>query len=232
MKSIKEIALICLCMMLLIQPVHASQNTGDGMETVPDSRKEQILSNIQLELITREISHASIQCFDVNPSGFVAIGLNTSPQKAIYVYDQRGEFQYGYTFNCSGDFGINWTGEVLKIYFVRSGLAVHFDSSGQCIQMEMINESAGNRQYLKDAFFATERKCNGKTYCLESDMGIFTMTYSRLAAIDSEGVKQILYSAQTEDFSFALITGIIILSFGFLAIYLGKFYRAKKRTSE
>ena len=139
---------------------------------IPDSRKTQILSNIQVELLTTDNMKASIKCFALNQNGFIAIGLDASPQKLVYVFNVDGVFQYGYRFSCDGKFGVGWDGDNIIVYFIRGDIAATFDQAAQCIEMVQLDNSAVNNRYFNQEVFAAERISQGNTYYLKSDMGI------------------------------------------------------------
>ena len=72
-----------------------------------------------------------IECFSVNENGEIAIGCSDSEQKTVCIYADNGKFQYGYSFECSGSFGIEFENNNLNIYFVRSDVAIAVNQMGE-----------------------------------------------------------------------------------------------------
>ena len=108
-------------------------NTGFKTNQFTSDEKNIFISNINLLTIDEEPVKKTITCFDVNSDQLIAIGQNTSDRKTICIYSNEGVFQYGYTFNCSGDFGVEWDEENLNIYFVRSSVIVSVTPRGEVL---------------------------------------------------------------------------------------------------
>ena len=103
-----------------VSAMHTEFKTNE----LSSEEKNVIISNINI-LLTDEVPEKNtITCFDVNTNQLIAIGQNTSDRKTICIYSNEGVFQYAYTFNCSGDFGVEWDEENLNIYFVRSRVII------------------------------------------------------------------------------------------------------------
>ncbi len=83
-----------------------AMNTGFSTEAMESGDQQVFLSNVKLSLITEEPEKQVITCFDVNDDGLVAVGSKDLTKKIVLVYDSAGTFQYGYTFDCSGSFGL------------------------------------------------------------------------------------------------------------------------------
>lgn len=171
-------------------------NTGLSTEKMDCKDQKIFLSNIHMCLLKEEINKNEIKCFDVNDDGIIAVGLNNGIKKAVNIYTSNGIFKYGYTFDCSGSFGIEWDKDNLIIYFVRSDVAASFDATGNCIKLEKIKNTIDNNSYWNHNVFSTTRKVNDAEYIIKNNMGIlnfFATGYSQLVKKDVNGVETIIY---------------------------------------
>ena len=110
MKIKGKILLISIFIFVLIcNPIAVNAiNTGFLTDEMPGKVQNQFIENIDLRLIKSEPEKRSVVCFDVNEKQMIAAGQKSSDSKVICVYSNNGDFQYGYMFNCSGDFGVEW----------------------------------------------------------------------------------------------------------------------------
>lgn len=216
MKIIKHMGVaVCIIIFSIQLVISAAAHTIGKFdkESIPTDQQENILKNLDVKTM-EWMPNASIDSFSMNPAGMIAIGLNTplASRKTVCVMDSEGNIQYGLTFKCDGSFYVDWDDDLLVICFVRSDIAVSFDSNTQCVGMVSINDP-----YWINAFEGTQsatlQKYGGKSYCLESSLGIFTTSYSKLVAYDSAGNQQILYKADMEDFTMVFIRLAILISF-------------------
>lgn len=210
------ILLVPIITFLLCTSVTASAIEEDKVQNTLSVEENIVISNTKISVVNAE-EKATIKCFDISDKGLIAIGLNTSPKK-INVYNSEGVFQYGYVFSCAGSFGVQWNNDTLQIYLVRSDLVLSVDSRGQCIAVDKLDN---NRNWRKTVF-SSQRMVNGKTYYLESDMGILTSSYSRLVVTDNVGNTRIIYDSIIEDPFFLIIVFVILSAFGILVAQIIK----------
>lgn len=189
---------ILILILLLVCNVGVSvlaMETGFLKEQISTQNQKLFLSNINLSLINKE-EKGLINCFDVNNNGLIAIGSKNSDKKTICVYTSNGTFLYGYTFNCSSSFGVEWNRDNLTIYFVRSDVAACFDENGKCIEIKKIKDTIANNSYWNNYIFSTKRKIDQNEYILKNDMGIFNIlafSYSQLIKVNENGLETIIY---------------------------------------
>ena len=104
-------------------------------ESFNQSREEEVLSRINISLLTEEAEKWPIECFDVNENGMVVLGLADpgfhSSRNYLYVYSSDGVFQYGYSFETAGSFYVEWNQDNIEIYFVRSNIVVILNPQDQ-----------------------------------------------------------------------------------------------------
>lgn len=219
MKKVRYLVLpLLFTLLLLVHPVSAV-NTGFSTVKMPEKDIETFLSNADISLLTKAPWQRAIECFDVNENGMIAIGQNTlNGKKELCIYSSDGIFQYGYTFNCSGDFGVEWDKENLNIYFVRSDVIVSMDKEGKMTGIAETENTIENNRYLRDHLYSTERTANGTRYVVQNDMGILNwiaFSYSQLVAISPTGEKTLLYDVNSAQLGKTLT--ICVLAVGFVA---------------
>lgn len=214
----------CICFLLCCSAhVNAfGDSNGFEIECIPAGKQEDFIRSIQISIQNINVETHSIVCFDVNENGMIALGFDTSPQKTICIYNSSGDFQFGYTFYCSGSFGVGWHKDDLIIYFIRSDIAAAFDKDAQCVAIAEITDTVDNNTYWNQTVFAKKRVVGDKTYTLESDWGILATAYSRLRVSDVSGDEQILFDVGQYDLAsgvFALILIVMTVIFAVIAIF-------------
>lgn len=192
-------------------------NTGFAISFLPTEEKNMFVSNINILPIDKEPTKKTIACFDVNGNRLIAIGQNTSSRrKTICVYSDKGVFQYGYTFNCSGDFGIEWDEENLNIYFVRSSAIVSVTPSGEVVDAFEDQNTIGNNLYVNNFIHSTKKALGDTEYFIGNDLGIlnlFALSYSRVIEKDRDGTESVIYDAGSMQLSNILVTIVIFCAF-------------------
>lgn len=194
---------------------------------------ESFLNNINLCLINTEPSQNPIKCFDANEQGMIAIGTEDSTNKAIVIYSDAGEFQYGYRFQIEGSYGVELNNEELKIYFVRSDVAISISLSGELKDISRICDTSDNNTYWNQYVRASSRNKGEYRYTLKNDiglLGVFASTYSQLYRIDSFGNEQLIYNANSYQFFHVLIMfcGILVFVAIVLIVIVNEFKKLKR----
>ena len=211
-----------------------AMNTGFSTENMAPNDQQIFLSNINLYLITEEPKKSTITCFDVNDNGLIVVGSEGSTKKSVSVYTSDGTFNYGYAFNCSGSFGVEWDDNNIIIYFVRSDVAALFDAAGTNLELKKIQDTTDNNSYWNHSVYSTQRTINEEQYSMRNNMGllnIFASSYSQLIKTNSDGNTVIIYDASSEyttRFVTIFIAVILFVAFIVLIIIL-QFKKLKKR---
>ena len=150
MKNKRKTLLISIFIFMLVcNPIVTNAiNTGFLTDELPEKVQNQFVENIELRLIETEPTKSSVVCFDVNENQMIAVGQKSSDRKIICVYSSDGIFQYGYTFNCSGDFGVEWDKDNLNIYFVRSDVVISVSPGGEILDVLEVTNSIENNSYV------------------------------------------------------------------------------------
>jgi len=201
MKIIKFILYTIILIILLgFLPSQAAES-GFSTEPLPEEKKEKVLNNINVTLITDEPKDLGICCFDVNEDEMIAIGFEDSNDKYVSVYSSKGEFCYGYKFSSSGSFGVEWVQQCLNIYLVRSDILLSLDENAGIIEINKVENTTENSIYYRKVINASTKSVGDKTFKSENDFGIFnifTVYDSKLTAYDADSTASVIYDAGNE----------------------------------
>ena len=228
------LALIIISVFIWNGSVNAlAMNTGFSMEKMEHSEQENFLSSIDLRLVTEEPEISSIECFDVNDNEMVAVGSKNLSKRIVSVYAPDGKFKYGYTFECDGDFGIEWDDNNIIIYFVRSDVAALFDELGNNLEMQTIQDTMDNDSYWNYSVFSRQRTINGNKYTMRNNglLCFFSSSYSQLIKTDTQGNVKIIYDnsvAYTIEFIIKVI-GVILFVALVVFIVVFQFFKQRKK---
>ena len=225
-KKIKVLcSLVVFCLVMLISGVNSyALNTGFTVDEISESRKESCIDSIKLTLVSEAPSGRSIVAFDVNEKGMIALGHDLpNLKKKISIYDSEGNFKYGYSFETHGSFDVEWDGDYLNIYFVRSDYLVTVDSDANIIDIVEVQNTRENQKYSMYYLGGTERVVGDTKYTIRSDMGIFSFmqsSYSRLVKTSSDGAETILYDVNAILFAKRLIITIAVSILVGVSLYI------------
>ena len=198
-----------------------AMHTGFQTDELPSEEKNMFISNINILSIDEEPVKKTITCFDINSNQLIAIGQNTSDRKTICVYSNEGTFQYGYTFDCTGSFGVEWDEENLNIYFVRSDVIVSLDSDGNILDIKTVQDTIDNNSYSNLLLYSTTRTVANTTYLIRNDMGILNWiasSFSQIVTIDATGAESIIYDVNSMQLTKTIVTISLICAFVFVAV--------------
>lgn len=228
----KYFLISCLCFLLLLGEVKAGAvNQGFSTEPFPQEDMDTLLANIHLVLLQNEPNPKSIECFDVNQDGQIAIGFSKFEEKTICVYTSEGDFQYGYQFQDSGSFGVEWVGNRLNIYIVRGSIAIGVNPDGEIESVLKILNTSENNDYWNNSVFSTKRNLGDSEYVLQNDMGIFNLfasSYTTLV-VNTNGESKVIYDVSSSHLAETIVVSIMIVSFvGFTAFIALHHYKKQK----
>ena len=218
MKMMKNVFMTLMVLLLLLcncLTTHAI-NSGFELEPVSNERELQIQNNINIYVFEQEVSGNTIECFDVNDDGMIALGTNKSSQKFISIYNSQGVFQYGYQFYCNGSFGVEWDSNNLIIYFVRSDIACSVNPSGEIQEILEIKNTSDNNSYWNNKVFSATRTLGNVEYKIQNDFGIlniFSTSYSQLVIQDFNGQTKTIYDVNSQQLYKLILEIVCILLF-------------------
>ncbi len=218
MKMMKNVFMTLMVLLLLSCNCLTTYaiNSGFDLEPVSNERELQIQNNINICVFEQEVSGNTIECFDVNDDGMIALGTNKSSQKFISIYNSQGVFQYGYQFDCTGSFGIEWDANNIIIYFVRSDIACSVNPIGEIQEILDIKNTSNNNSYWNNNVFSTTRTVGNVKYRMQNDFGIlniFSTSYSQLVIQDSNGQTKIIYDVNAQQLYKLVFEIVCILLF-------------------
>ena len=209
-----------------------AMNTGFATEDLTEEEQSTFLSNVSISLLTVEPVKRGVLCFDVNEQGKLVIGQKGADRKEVCIYTVDGTFLYGYSFNCSQSYAVEWEDEYINIYFVRSDIIISLDSDGNILNIKGVQDTINNNSHRNDMLYSTSRTVGDTTYQIRNDMGIFNWfasSYSQIITIDDTGVERIIYDVSSTQFSNTVALFVIIFMFisATVAIVLWQFVKLK-----
>ena len=198
-----------------------AMHTGFKTNELSSEEKDMFISNINVLSIDEEPVKKAITCFDVNSNHLIAVGQNSSDRKTICIYSGEGDFQYGYTFNCSGDFGVEWDEENLNIFFVRSSVIVSVTPKGEVLDAFEVQNTIENNSYVNHFIHATKTEIDNYEYYIRNNMGLlnlFAPSYSQIIVKDSTGAESIIYDVSSMQLTKTIVTISLICVFVIVAV--------------
>lgn len=194
-----------------------AMNTGFTVCDIEPEDEQNLISNLDVTLITEEPEKEYITCFDVNDDGLILLVDGITEIKTVSVYTSDGTFKYRYELSSSGNCYAEWDGDNVIIYYVRSDIAALFDNTGKLLEVKRIENTAENNSYWYE-LRAEERTVNGNKYVMKNDMGVlnfFSTAYSQFVVTDADGNTKIIL-----DLSKQMLAGTIIVVTLVMAVFI------------
>ena len=208
-----------LIMLLLLLPLPALSESFLALQPMSADAQARFLRNVSLVVWQEDYAGRAVECFDVRADGTVALGFSR-PRGGKYaaVIDADGAFLYGYVFQCTGSFRLDWTDEGLGIIWVRSGVLAVFDESGACLSAQEVDLNTASSRYLRGLEQRT-RTAAGSVYTLGSD--------GRLVRRDAQGTEIVLHDGSRGTLAMWIGIGCVVVFVGVcLAVSLRKRHAA------
>ena len=204
---------------LVIVMVGAMAVSAAGFEYSPVPDPVPILEAAGFTWLEEPPRKFAIQCFDVNADGLIAIGTQKGETKIISVYDSHGGYRYGFSCQDRGDFGLEWEGDDILVYSVRSDLAFRVNPAGEVEEVREILNTEENYAHWRQEVSAAERSLGTDRYYLRNNMGILNIlgaSYSQLVVAHGDGTEEVLYDVNSE----LLMIRIAWLLFAILFVWI------------
>lgn len=223
----------CIIFVLLPNILKVSAlDTGFKTKGLSIEDKNTFISNTDLLLIDEEPTKNPILCFDVNNNQLIAVGQRTSGRKAIYIYSNEGVFQYGYTFNCTGDFGVEWDENNLNIYFVRSSVLATVSPHGEILDILEVQNTIENNSYVNHFIYSDKRLIDCTEYFIGNPsrmLNLFAPSYSQITVKTGNGSEYIIYDVSSIYFSkmIGTIVFFCLLVIAGVAVMIRQFIKMK-----
>ena len=205
--------------LLLLLPLTASAESFLPLQPMSADAQARFLRNVALVAWQEDVTGRAVECFDVREDGMVALGFSR-PRGGKYaaVIDADGALLYGYAFQCTGSFRLDWTDEGLGIIWVTIGVLAVFDESGACLSAQEIDPNTASSRYLRQLEQRT-RTAVGSVYTLGSD--------GRLVRRDAQGAEIVLHDGSRGTLTMWAGIGFVVVFVGLcLAVSLRKRHAA------
>ena len=221
--------LVSVVLLFLILPVSLTAYAVNYKE----EKIKQAEESLGITVFYEEKTDRLIKTFDSNNTGWYVIVYNGwdfagSNDNVISVYNSLGEFQYGFTFDAVGDYGVDLLENNVILYLVRSNALVEIDSTGKCVNGEPTRYA---NLVGADAYWRTSKQVGDICYSLERDIGLFAGYYPRLVKTDAAGNRTVLHDVTIWGY-FVGTFHWIFFSFFFVAPVIVIFKKEKKRKAE
>ena len=219
--NMRNVKLFCLAIVLLLVGEFALVANATPIEfettTYSDSQIQKILENINLQAVYEDSGRSAIQCFDVHANGKYALAFGKGGKCRIYVYDPNGVFLYGFRFDSTGAYSIQFRGDLLEIYLVRGDTIVTVDNRAECVEIRKVLATEQNTMNVRSLFDCSTKEMGGKIYELERDIAIGD-SYSRFVVIQEDGEKTVLLDLSAENTAKQLLLVASLLLFFVIAV--------------
>lgn len=205
MKRISWLVKVTIVLLLLsfgaAEALVSDFSSGFYTEPMTDDAIETLLSRVNISVLPSEPTKGSIECFSVNQYGAFAVGHRDGTAKTVCLYSQAGAFLCGYSFRCSGAYGIELGRNTLTIDLVREDAAITADRNGEIIKVVGIPNTHENNDYWSKLLYKADIIIGNTEY---------HSTSTKLIAKTPYG-ETILYDAGSEVRSGFLSKGLIAL---------------------
>lgn len=139
-------------------------------------------------IINEEHIEERIQDYSININGEIAVAAG----RYINIYDENGNYQYGYAMGSSDSCAINLTQSKIEIYRLRQRDLIRMDKNTGIISISAIKKSSVNEKELSKVsanMRSSITRIDGAEYKLNS-------TLTEVKKIDQSGNEIIIYSSK------------------------------------
>ena len=211
---------------------------------IQDETAEEIFKRMNFRLVDEPYHAFGFSCFDIRDDGSYALAFDnaTNEGKHILVYDSKGSYLYGISFDIRGSFAFEWSEDNLIIYTQASKRAICVDSNADMVGIYTLDE-----QFMRDPYYdevtAATKKVNDKTYRATTLFGSpetdffakLCLSFSELSVEDANGEAVVLCD-YTSNSVILLIACTLVLclfvTFFFIKVILPLIRSAKPNTKK
>lgn len=207
------LSIILLCILVNSKVIYANNNELET-NAISDSDKENIWDEFKIVYSNEKPeTDYTIEHFDVNTDGTIALVFTNS---TIGVYDFNGEYLYMISFDTVGSYEVFWLDNNLVILDERQDNAVEIDSSGNLVDIFVLDYNYGSNQRFYPYFMSTKREVDDTKFVIRNNLGVLNVlakffAYSQLVKIDSNGTETILYDVSYNQRATVIIYSILIM---------------------
>lgn len=211
-----NISIVCFLLLNENAVVQAIDSSEFKLVNLSQEDINRIWNNVDFQIIPEgeniKIFSDPIVSFDVSKSQNIIVGLNN---KQLILLNKNNKLLYHYKFNSSGSFYVQWKGENILLFLVRSSIIIEISPDGQLISMiETDNHVVNNNRLWRQVANQRTVNINNCEYSIKNDMGILNLfacqTYSQLVATDEFGNSTIVYNVS--DVQKMKIIGIMVVA--------------------
>jgi hypothetical protein len=129
----------------------------------------------------------------------------------ICIYDDNFEFCYSHEFEIDGSYYIQWVGDNLAIYRVRSSIYLIINSDSEIVEYYNVPDTSENNEYLRNNVYSNSRKIDGNVFVIrDAGLTYFSPGCSQFVKVDAAGNQTLLYDVS---FSFSVFVAVFIIIF-------------------
>ena len=200
MKKHRYLVLILFLLSIVTQLPHianAMEYSHLRLKSAQSSEQQAFLSKIDFNVISEEINPYPIESFAISKNGLIALGVNSSNDTLIYVYNTEGNFLYGYQF-ISSVFEVFFDDENVAIYWGKENFAATFDPEGNCLSFYKTDGYKENNTPKYDGYARpTSGKIGFIEYSVEHAIGL-NPQYDKFIIKDTLGNSLEIYNVEKE----------------------------------
>lgn len=204
------IGLFVLIFVMAIPFTVAAMDTGLTTQTLSDEEISGIVKQRQFVKVTSYTPLAA-ECFDVRDDHMIVIGADAGDTAIIAVYDDRGNFRYGFETEEPGSFRVMWSGDVIAYYSIRSTFVFHINQDGKITDIRRVESTMENSIYDRDVLLSTTRTVGTSTYRMTNEStaaDILSASFRKIIKTDPEGTT-VVYDASVNKHA-RMVGGLIV----------------------
>lgn len=220
---------ICIIMVMLVAvsstiPACAF-DTGYVISELTEEEREERMDFYQFTSVD-EIPALPFDCYAVNDNGLIAVSSNEFFHNVGYlgIYNSDGELERGYTFYAASSIYLEWAGEILNVYSVRSGIIMALDENGTIIDIaEVPTGVSENYSYETNYIKASEKKVGDEKFVAYNVFGkrpLSDLPRYKLVHIDADGNENVVYDAGGIQVSLGMVALIFFVIMGLIMLIL------------
>ena len=211
MKRVKwVIALLMLIVIITVPLPVLAMDTGLATQPLSEEEISDIVKRREFVKITSYTPLAA-ECFDVRDDHMIVIGADAGDTAIIAVYDDRGNFRYGFETEEPGSFRVMWSGDVIAYYSIRSTFVFHINQDGKITDIRRVESTMENSIYDRDVLLSTTRTVGTSTYRMTNEStaaDILSASFKKIIKTDPEGAT-VIYDASSNK-RIRVVGGLII----------------------
>lgn len=205
--------LLLILMLFLLSAAAAGVAEGLEFYDITDEDRLRVLERLSLVAVEEEYADLAIECFDVRGDGMIALWFERPRGgKYVAVLKPDGAFAYGFAFQGTGSFLLDWMEDGLGIIRVRGAQRIVVDEAGSCIRLESMKTNTALSRY-ENALREPVRRHGDTAWLLRNDhpLSFLAVHYGRLVRIDAQGNESILHDASFMAAGGSLMVAVVIL---------------------